>query len=84
MSQIGAIGRLRLWKLPERTPVRLTIVLDPASHALLQEYATLYSATYGQEETLSELIPFMLRSFVDGDKAFVRARRSRDEKSNGD
>jgi hypothetical protein len=40
MSQIGAIARLRLSKLPERTPVRLTIVLDPASHALLQEYAT--------------------------------------------
>jgi|CXWL01.1.fsa_nt_gi hypothetical protein len=84
MNKVSAIVRLRLSKLPERTPVRLTIVLDPASHALLQEYSTLYSATYGQEETLSELIPFMLRSFVEGDKAFVRARRSRDGKSSGD
>lgn len=81
MSQVRAIDRLRLSKLPERAPVRLTIVLDPTSHALLQEYATLYSATYGQEETLTELIPFMLRSFVDGDKAFARARRSRNGKS---
>lgn len=84
MSQVRAIARLRLSKLPERTPVKLTIVLDPASHALLQEYATLYSAAYGQEETLTELIPFMLRSFVEADKAFARARRSQDGKSKGD
>ncbi len=84
MSQVRAVARLRLSKLPERTPVRLTIVLDPASHALLQEYATLYSATYGQEETLTELIPFMLRSFIEADKAFARARRSQDGKPKGD
>jgi len=40
-----------------------------------QHNATLYEATYGESESVAELIPFMLRSFLDGDRAFSRARK---------
>ncbi len=30
---------LKLLRLPERAPVKMTISLDPATHAMLQAYA---------------------------------------------
>lgn len=65
---------LKLPKLPERAPVKITIVIDPALHTMLRAYATLYRETYGAEESLTELIPYMLKSFLQSDRSFVRAR----------
>lgn len=67
---------LKLPRLPERTPVKMTISVDAATHALLQAYAALYRETYGSEEPLSELIPYMLRNFLESDRNFVRARQA--------
>ncbi|TGV31988.1 DUF2274 domain-containing protein, partial [bacterium M00.F.Ca.ET.168.01.1.1] len=39
--------------------------------------AALYRQTYGQSETVAELIPFMLAAFLEGDRAFARARKER-------
>jgi hypothetical protein len=66
---------LKLPRLPDRTPVRLTITLDAPLNADLKNYASLYEATYGERESVAELIPFMLRAFLDGDRAFSRARK---------
>ena len=68
---------LKLPRLPERTPVKMTIALDPATHAMLQVYAALYRETYGLEEPLSKLIPYMLKSFLESDRRFLRARQAR-------
>lgn len=68
---------LKLGKLPDRAPVRLTIGLAPELHRALTDYASLYREAYGQEESLVELIPFMLQSFLDSDRGFARARRGR-------
>jgi hypothetical protein len=65
---------IRLARLPERTPIKLQIQLTPQLHADLQRYAHLYKEAYGQEEALGDLIPPMLASFLDGDKAFARAK----------
>lgn len=35
----------------------------------------LYRATYGESETVAELIPFMLEAFLDSDRAFAKARK---------
>jgi hypothetical protein len=67
---------LKLGKLPERAPVRLSIGLPPDLHRELTQYAALYRETYGEEESLAELIPYMLQSFLAGDRGFARARRS--------
>ncbi len=65
---------LRLEKIPERTPVKLTITLDRTTHALLAAYAEAYRSVYGVEEALADLIPFMLKQFVGSDQAFARMR----------
>ena len=66
---------LRLAKLPERTPVKITIGVSPALQQSLVDYAALYAQTYGSDEPVAELIPAMLAAFLDSDKAFTRWRR---------
>lgn len=61
---------LRLPKLPDRNPVKLPISLTPDLHQALTEYAALYAETYGQAESVQDLIPFMLQGFLDSDRAF--------------
>ena len=76
MSEARAIS-LKLPKLPDRAPVKVAIMIDPALHAMLQAYANLYRETYGSEEPLTELIPYMLKSFLESDRRFVRTRQAR-------
>lgn len=66
---------LRLPKLPDRTSVKLTISITPDLAADLALYSELYRRSYACEEPVSELIPAIIRSFLDADRAFVRARR---------
>lgn len=65
---------LKLAKLPDRRPVKLAILITPDLHQRLQDYAALYADTYGQKEAVTDLIPAMLASFLDGDRSFARAR----------
>jgi hypothetical protein len=65
---------LKLGKLPDRTPIKLSIALQPDLHERLRQYAVLYSETYGCEESLTELVPAMLSAFLDSDRGFVRRR----------
>lgn len=69
------MGVLRLAKLPDRTPVKLSISIAPDLNHALVEYAEMYRETYGQAEPVTELIPAMLASFLEGDRAFARQRR---------
>lgn len=52
---------LKLARLPDRTPVKLTITIGAELHQSLREYA--------------DLIPFMLEAFLQSDKGFVRGGR---------
>lgn len=65
---------LRLSKLPDRTPVKITITVTPDLAADLAFYAELYRKQYGREEPVSELAPAMLAAFLDSDRAFSRAK----------
>ena len=67
---------LKLARLPDRTPVKLTIIITPDLQSALQAYAGLYASTYGVEEPVADLIPAMLTAFLDGDRSFVRAREA--------
>ena len=66
---------LKLTKLPDRTPVRITITVSPALNRALGQYAECYRDTYGQAEMVADLIPFMLEGFLDSDRGFVKARK---------
>ena len=67
---------LRLQKLPDRTPVRLNLTVDPDLVSALRDYAEIYGQTYGTPEKPETLIPAMLESFLGSDAGFKRARRA--------
>ncbi len=67
---------LRLSQLPDRTPVRMTISLDPELATALGDYASVYERTYSKTEKPEALIPAMLESFLGSDTGFKRARKS--------
>jgi hypothetical protein len=70
------MDELKLARLRDRTPVKITINLSPELSQALTEYAALYEEAYGQAEPIQELIPAMLTSFLECDKAFARRRRA--------
>ncbi len=65
---------LKLSKLPDRTPVKLNLVLAPHLAADLNAYAELYRERYGSDEPLTELVPAMLAAFIESDRQFRRPR----------
>ena len=69
---------LRLAQLPDRIPVKLTITLQPDVKKALDDYAAMYSRTYGADEPVAELVPFMLESFLKADAGFKKGRRDLD------
>ncbi len=69
---------LKLARIPDRTPVKLTVAVPPELNQALTDYAELYRETYGQSEPVQELIPAMLASFLESDKAFARRRRGQE------
>ena len=66
---------LKLSKLPKRTPVKVNIVLNPETHEAMVDYVRIYEETYGSKESIEELIPFMIASFLDNDYVFKKARK---------
>lgn len=69
------MAKLKLAKLPDRTPVKLTISVSPELNHALIDYAKAYEEAYGEAEGLAELIPAMLASFLASDRSFARMRR---------
>ena len=69
------MAELKLAKLPDRTPVKVTIVVAPELNRALNDYADAYKEAYGRSEPVGELIPAMLASFLESDRAFARGRR---------
>lgn len=65
---------LKLAKLPDRMPVKITITVSADLNQALHAYAGVYRAIYGEAEPIAELIPFMLDAFLGSDKGFAKAR----------
>ncbi len=70
---------LKLSKLPDRTPIKLSINILPELNQALTAYAEAYEATYGRREPLTELIPAMLAAFLGADRSFQKQRRLRED-----
>ncbi|MEH2535115.1 hypothetical protein V1277_005588 [Bradyrhizobium sp. AZCC 1588] len=66
---------MKLAKLPDRMPVKISVVLAPSLAKRLREYADFYAETYGSKEEVGELIPFMLEAFLEADPDFRRNSR---------
>jgi hypothetical protein len=67
---------IKLDRLPNRTPVKMTITVSPELNDALKDYAEIYRRSYGQNESVAELIPFMLDAFIDADAGFRKARKA--------
>lgn len=68
------VADLKLPKLPDRTPVKLTISVSPDLKRALDDYAAVYQENYGHKEAVVDLIPAMLAQFLATDRAFAKAR----------
>ena len=68
---------LKLARIPDRTPVKLTILVPPELNEALAEYAAAYQEAYGAAEPVAEIVPAMLASFIESDREFARARQAR-------
>ena len=66
---------LKLEKLPDRDPVKITFTASAELRSALNDYAELYRCAYGQKETVADLIPFMLEAFMNADQGFKRSRK---------
>ena len=67
---------LKFARLPDRTLVKLSFKAPPDLVRTLEEYCRIYRAAYQQpEETVEELIPFMLAAFMQADPQFKKARK---------
>ena len=66
---------LRIGKLPDLTPVKLTVSLDREVHAALEDYASIYGESYGETVRPAELVPSMIAGFLSTDNGFKRARK---------
>ena len=66
---------LKLGQLPDRESAKITFTADADLKAALNDYAEIYRQTYGQNEGVAELIPYMLDAFMNADPGFKRARR---------
>lgn len=75
---------LRLGKLPDRTPIKLTLALEPELHARLASYAALYEETYGAPARIEDLAPVMLDRFMAADRYFRRAGKVQSRAKKGD
>lgn len=68
---------LKLAKLPDRNPIKMTISVMPDLYEGLRDYAALYAEAYGSEEPLNELVPAILATFLEGDRGFHKYRLAR-------
>jgi hypothetical protein len=67
---------LKLARLPDRKPVKLTIMLPPETNTALQAYGAAYREAYGEEEEVAELVPYMIDSFLSTDRGFAKVRKN--------
>jgi hypothetical protein len=66
---------LKLGKLPNRTPVKLTLSIMPDVEDALGDYATIYNARNGVEASPADLSASMLEHFLLNDREFITARK---------
>ena len=67
---------LRIAKLPDLTPIKLSVSLEPEIHQMLEDYARIYGDNYGEAIKPAELIPSMIAGFLATDNGFKRARKA--------
>ena len=76
-------GKLRLGPMPKTESARLTITLPAAVKTDLDRYAELYAREYGEAVDSAALVPHMLATFMERDRAFRRGVQPRASAKSG-
>ncbi|AXB76633.1 DUF2274 domain-containing protein [Novosphingobium sp. P6W] len=66
---------LKLAKLPDRTPIKLSLTVTPDLARALGDYTAVYNHAYADSAETAELIPAMLEAFLANDRVFAKARK---------
>jgi len=66
---------LKLAKLTDTKPSKLSVSLPPDLLSDLEVYANIYEQTYGEKQPVNALIPSMLTGFLASDHGFKKAKR---------
>jgi hypothetical protein len=66
---------LKIGPLPDRTPQKLTVQIDPSLVADLEDYSRVHGQLNGEEVTVAVLVPHMLEAFLASDVGFRKARK---------
>jgi hypothetical protein len=69
-------SNLRIGKLPDLTPIKMTVQFSPDVHHQLEDYARIYFESYGEKVGPAVLVPKMVASFLASDSGFKKARRA--------
>jgi len=73
------MSKLKLSAIPDDKPVRLTVELPATVHRDLVAYAAVLGRETGQALEPVKLIAPILARFMSTDRAFLRARREKQE-----
>ena len=76
-------SKLRLGPFPKTELIRMNIALPAPVKADLDRYAELYGAAYGEQIGVAALVPHMLATFMERDRAFRRSVQSADSGRKG-
>ena len=71
--------KLKLSAIPDDKPVKLTVELPAAVHRDLVAYGEALGQETGKSVEVVKLIPAMLARFMSTDRAFLRARREKQQ-----
>jgi hypothetical protein len=66
---------MKLSKLPDRNPVRITFSAMPELNTALMRYAEFYKSTYGEAAAVPDLVPSMLEALMESDREFAKFRK---------
>jgi len=66
---------LKIAKVRDMTPTKLSISVAPDLKADLDTYTRLYEDAYGDQQETTALIPLMLEAFLATDSGFKKAKR---------
>jgi hypothetical protein len=69
-------NQLKIGPLPDRTPQKLTVQIDPSLVAELEDYSQVHSQLHGEEVNIAVLVPHMLEAFLASDTGFRKARKA--------
>lgn len=73
------MAKLKLSTVPDDRPVKIAVDLPAAVHRDLVAYAEVLARQSGQKVEPAKLIAPMLTRFMSTDRAFVRARREKQQ-----